>query len=156
MKVPGIGPAKAITISAALELGRRRSLAKMGSIPRIGDSVSAFEILKPLLCDLEHEEFYILYLNNSNQVISTQQLSKGGITSTVVDIRLILRKALEVGAVALIIAHNHPSGNLKPSTADKSLTKKLVAAANLMDLKVLDHLILTYNDYFSFADAELI
>lgn len=156
MNIEGIGPAKAVTITAALELGRRVGTADRTKMPKVEDSAGAYSILKPLIAELEHEEFYLLYLNNSHRVICTQQLSKGGITSTIVDIRLILKKALELGAIALIIAHNHPSGNLKPSAADKALTKKLVDAAKLMDLKVLDHLILTYNDYFSFADAELI
>lgn len=154
--IKGIGPAKAITITAALELGQRRNEIKTASATRISDSSSAYQLLKFHLSGLQHEEFWIVYLNNAHVVLSTEQLSKGGITGTLVDIRLILKRALELGAVALILAHNHPSGNKKPSPADKKLTRKLTEATRLMDFKVLDHLILTYNDYFSFADAQLL
>jgi DNA repair protein RadC len=108
--------------------------------------------MQPIIGELYHEEFWIIYLNNSNKVIEQLQLSKGGITGTLVDVRLTLRKALEVGATSIILAHNHPSGTLKPSEADKQLTQKLKTAAQSLDIKVLDHLIVTEKSYFSFAD----
>ncbi|MBQ0786303.1 MAG: JAB domain-containing protein, partial [Oceanihabitans sp.] len=110
----------------------------------------------PIIGELPHEEFWIVYLNNSNKVIQKNQLSKGGITGTLVDVRLALKTALEVGATGIILAHNHPSGTLKPSEADKQLTKKLKIAAESLDIKVLDHLIITENAYFSFADESLL
>ena len=112
--------------------------------------------MQPIIGELPHEEFWILYLNNSNKVIQKNQLSKGGITGTLVDVRLALKTAIEVGAVGLILAHNHPSGSLKPSEADKQITKKLKLAADSLDIKVIDHLIITEKAYFSFADEGLI
>ena len=106
--------------------------------------------------ELQQEEFWINYLNNSKKVIKKSQLSKGGITGTLVDVRLVLKNALEVGATGLILAHNHPSGNLKPSEADKQLTNKLKAAAESLDIKVLDHIIVTEKAYFSFADETIL
>lgn len=152
MAFRGIGEAKAISIIAALELGRRRRLEEASQTDTINSSKSVFEIMQPILGELPHEEFWILYLNNSNAIIQKQQLSKGGITGTLVDVRLVLKKALEVGATALILVHNHPSGTLKPSTSDKQLTKKLKTASASIDIKVLDHLIITEKAYFSFAD----
>tara|TARA_R110000765_G_scaffold404242_1_gene500446 strand:- start:639 stop:1337 length:699 start_codon:yes stop_codon:yes gene_type:complete len=156
MKFKGIGEAKAVTIAAALEIGRRRRSEDALERDKISGSSSVFEILQPLLGELPHEEFWIMYLNNSNKVIQKNQLSKGGITGTLVDVRLVLKKALELGATSLILAHNHPSGALKPSQADKALTKKLSLASQSLDIKVLDHLIVTENAYFSFADEGLI
>lgn len=152
MQFKGIGEAKAITIAAALELGRRRRSEDALERRRLLSSRSAYELMQPIIGELPHEEFWIIYLNNSNKVIQKQQLSKGGITGTLVDIRLVLKTALEVGAVGLILAHNHPSGGLNPSTSDKKLTKKLQTAASSLDIKVLDHLIITEKAYFSFAD----
>lgn len=156
MEFKGIGEAKAITIAAALELGRRRKLEESTKPQKIESSRSVFDIMQPIMGELPHEEFWILYLNNSNKVIQKRQLSKGGITGTMVDVRLVLKTALEVGAVALILVHNHPSGTLKPSTADKAITSKLKTAAEAMDIKVLDHLIITETAYFSFADEHLL
>ena len=156
MKFKGIGEAKAVTIAAALEIGRRRRSEDALERDKISGSSSVFEILQPILGELPHEEFWIMYLNNSNKVIQKNQLSKGGITGTLVDVRLVLKKALELGATSLILAHNHPSGTLKPSQADKALTKKLSLASQSLDIKVLDHLIVTENAYFSFADEGLI
>lgn len=156
MDFKGIGEAKAITIAAALELGRRRRLEDALHQDKISSSRSVFDIMQPVLGELPHEEFWILYLNNSNKVIQKNQLSKGGITGTLVDVRLVLKNALEVGATALILCHNHPSGTLKPSEADKAVTSKLKSAAKSLDIKVLDHLIITEKAYFSFADEELI
>ena len=155
MAFKGIGEAKAIAITAALELGRRRRLEEVVQHDKISSSRSVFNIMQPLLGELPHEEFWILYLNNSNKVIHKNQLSKGGITGTLVDVRLVLKNALEVGATALILVHNHPSGTLKPSVSDKAITKKLKRAADNLDIKVLDHLIITEKAYFSFADENL-
>ncbi|SHH27303.1 RadC family protein [Winogradskyella jejuensis] len=151
----GIGEAKAITIAAALELGRRRKLEEALKQEKITSSRDVYDIMQPIIGELPHEEFWILYLNNSNKVLQKQQLSKGGITGTMVDVRLVLKHALEVGAVALVLCHNHPSGTLKPSEADRLITKKLSAAALSLDIKVLDHLIITETAYFSFADKEM-
>ena len=156
MTFKGIGEAKAITIAAALELGRRRRVEDTLQLDKITSSRSVFDIMQPILGDLPHEEFWILYLNNSNKVIQKNQLSKGGITGTLVDVRLVLKNALEVGATALILCHNHPSGTLKPSQADKDITQKLKSAAQSLDIKVLDHLIVTEKAYFSFADEEIL
>lgn len=152
----GIGEAKAITIAAALELGRRRRGNDALEKNKISSSASVFELMQPVIGELPHEEFWIIYLNNSNKVIQKNQLSKGGITGTLVDVRLVLKTALEVGAVALILVHNHPSGTLKPSEADKNLTQKLKLASQSLDIKVLDHLIITESSYFSFADESLL
>ena len=148
----GIGPAKAVSIVAAMELGRRRRTEEALEKKKITSSASVFELMQPIIGELYHEEFWIIYLNNSNKVIEQLQLSKGGITGTLVDVRITLRKALEVGATSIILAHNHPSGTLRPSEADKQLTQKLKTAAQSLDIKVLDHLIVTEKSYFSFAD----
>lgn len=152
MDFKGIGEAKAITIAAALELGRRRRGEEALQKKKITSSTDVFELLQPIIGELEHEEFWIVYLNNSNKVIQKNQLSKGGMTGTLVDVRLVMKNALEVGATGLILAHNHPSGTLKPSEADKEITQKLKLAAQSLDIKVLDHLIVTEKAYFSFAD----
>lgn len=156
MQFKGIGEAKAVTIAAALELGRRRSGEEGLKQKKISSSQSVFDLLQPIIGELPHEEFWIIYLNNSNKVLQTTQLSKGGITGTLVDIRLVFKNALQLGAVAVILGHNHPSGTLKPSTADKALTQKLKTAGESLDIKVLDHLIVTENSYFSFADENLL
>ena len=156
MEFKGIGEAKAITIAAALELGRRRRGEEALEKKKITSSNSVFELMQPIIGELPHEEFWIVYLNNSNKVIQKNQLSKGGITGTLVDIRLALKTALEVGATGIILAHNHPSGTLKPSEADKQLTAKLSTAAKSLDIKVLDHLIITEKAYFSFADENIL
>ena len=152
----GIGNAKAITIIAALELGRRRRAEEAIEQGKITSSHAVFEFLQPIVGELPHEEFWVLYLNNANKILDCQQLSKGGITGTVVDIRLTMKTALQLGAVGLILAHNHPSGTLKPSAADLALTKKCKIAAESLDIKVLDHLIITEKKYFSFADEQLL
>jgi DNA repair protein RadC len=156
MGFKGIGEAKAISIAAAMELGRRRRDEAGVDLKRITSSRAVFEIMQPIIGELPHEEFWIVYLNNSNKVIHTAQLSKGGITGTLVDVRLVLKRALELSAVALILAHNHPSGTLRPSAADKQITRKLQNAAEALDIKVLDHLIITQKDYFSFADEKIL
>lgn len=152
MQFKGIGEAKAITIIAALELGRRRRAEDTVELSKIISSKNAFEIMQPIIGELSHEEFWVLFLNNSNKVISKSQLSKGGIAGTVVDIRLVFKLALENGATGLILCHNHPSGNLKPSDADKQITKKIKTAGEILDVKILDHLIITETKYYSFVD----
>ncbi|WP_026714660.1 RadC family protein [Flavobacterium daejeonense] len=152
MQFKGIGEAKAISIMASMELGRRRRAEEAQELDKITSSKSVFEIMQPIIGELPHEEFWILYLNNSNKVISKAQMSVGGITGTLVDVRLVFKMAFEKGATALILCHNHPSGTLIPSDADKQLTKKLKIAGDSLDIKVLDHLIVTERNYFSFAD----
>jgi len=152
----GVGEAKAINILAALELARRCRLEEALKISKITSSKAVFEIMQPIIGELKHEEFWIIYLNNSNKVIHKKQLSKGGITGTLVDTRLIFNKAIEILATGIILCHNHPSGTLKPSKADQDLTIKVKMAGQTLDIKVLDHLIITEKDYFSFADQNLI
>ena len=156
MEFKGIGEAKSITIAAALELGRRRRGEEALEKNKITSSRSVFEFMQPIIGELQHEEFWIIYLNNSNKVIQKNQLSKGGITGTLVDVRLVLKNALEVGATGLILVHNHPSGTLKPSEADKQITNKLKRAAQSLDIRVLDHLIITEKAHFSFADETIL
>ena len=148
----GIGEAKAISIIAALELGRRRRSEDALELKKVTSSKVIFEIMQPIIGELPHEEFWIIYLNNSNKIISKSQLSKGGITGTLVDVRIVFKTALEMGATALILCHNHPSGTLVPSDADKQITRKLKLAGESLEIKVLDHLIVTEASYFSFAD----
>lgn len=152
MKFKGIGEAKAISIIAAMELGRRRRTEDVVDLTKITSSQTIFQIMQPIIGELPHEEFWIIYLNNSNKVISKSQLSKGGITGTLVDTRLVFKVALEMGATSLILCHNHPSGTIVPSDADKLITKKLKLAGDSLDVKVLDHLIITETKYYSFAD----
>ncbi len=152
MKFKGIGEAKAITIAAALELGRRRQLTNIKDHPKITCSRDSYNAIAPLLMDLPHEEFWILLLNQANKVIDRKQVSLGGTTGTVVDAKVIFRKAIEGQAVYLILAHNHPSGNIQPSIQDINLTKKLVEAGNILSIKILDHLIIGEKSYYSFAD----
>ena len=155
-KFKGIGEAKAITIVAAMELGRRRRGEEAVRRKQITSADAVFEVMQPIIGDLGHEEFWILYLNNSNKILQKLQLSKGGMTGTLVDVRLAFKNALEVGATSVILAHNHPSGTLKPSEADKQLTRKLKLAGESLDIKVLDHLIVTQKSYFSFANEGIL
>jgi DNA repair protein RadC len=151
-KVRGIGPARAVTIAAALELGRRRKLSEIPDHPQIKCSRDVFDIIGPMLSDLSHEEFWIVFLNRSNKVINTMKLSQGGVSGTVTDVRIILKKAIEILASGIIVCHNHPSGNLNPSEADNKITLKIKEAGQLMDIQLLDHLIICDGDYYSFAD----
>jgi DNA repair protein RadC len=152
MEFKGIGEAKAISIAAAMELGRRRREEETVELKKITSSKAVFEIMQPIIGELPHEEFWVLYLNNSNKVIYKAQLSKGGITGTVVDVRLIFKTALEQNATSIILSHNHPSGKLQASDADLQITKKLKTAGEQLDIKVLDHIIVTENGYLSFQD----
>lgn len=150
-KINGIGLAKAITIMAAIELGSRRKLSEALK-QKVLSSKNANEILHPILADKQYEEFWVLILNRANVLISFRQISDGGITGTVVDIRRIFKLALEFSGTSIILAHNHPSGNLYPSEADKLLTRKIKEAGEVMDIPVRDHLIISSDGYYSFAD----
>lgn len=156
MEFKGIGEAKAVTITAAMELGRRRRAEEALVTTKLSTSRLVYEYFLPILGELSHEEFWIVLLDNSNRVIRNVQLSKGGITATYVDSRLIFKEAILHGAVGIILAHNHPSGTLKPSQADINLTKKIKAVADHLDIKILDHIIVTEKAYFSFADESLL
>ncbi len=155
-KLHGIGPARAVTIAAALELGRRRKLADAQDTIQIKASKDVADIFQPLLADLSHEEFWILYLNRSNKVITRMKLSQGGVSGTVTDVRIVMKKAVELLASGIILCHNHPSGNLNPSEADSKITQKIKEAGSFMDIQLLDHLIISDKDYYSFADNGLI
>lgn len=153
--VKGIGPAKAITLAAALELGRRRQIGEALERPIFKSSAETAEVVVPLLRDRDTEAFLVLFLNQAQRLVRHEILSTGGITGTVADIRVILQAALLAGCPRIIIAHNHPSGNLTPSEADKKLTQQLKTAASYMDITLLDHLIVAGNRYLSFADEGL-
>jgi DNA repair protein RadC len=152
MKFKGVGDAKAISIAAALELGRRRKESEILKKSKIGSSADAYEAICPYLMDLQHEQFWVLLLNRANEIIRPQQISIGGVSGTVADPKMIFKAAIEHLASAIILVHNHPSGNLTPSQADKDLTKKMKEAGRTLDIPVLDHLIFSDNNYFSFAD----
>jgi DNA repair protein RadC len=152
----GIGTARAVTIAAALELGRRRKLSEVPEVPQIKCSKDVADIFQPLLGDLPHEEFWILFLNRSNKVMSRMKLSQGGVSGTVTDVRMVMKRAVECLASGIIVCHNHPSGNLNPSDSDSKITQKIKDAGNLLDIQLLDHLIITDRDYYSFADNGLL
>lgn len=154
-KIEGVTTAKAIRISAIFEIGRRRRSTPATIRPKVRCSQDAWKILEPLLSDLQHEEFWVLLLNRSNQIIDQKRISQGGISGTVTDVRLILNAAVERLASGIILSHNHPSGNLSPSDADLKITKKIKDAAAFLDLSVLDHLILSEQGYLSMADDNL-
>jgi DNA repair protein RadC len=152
LQFKGIGEAKAVTILAALELGRRRKGEETFEVKKITSSKAIFEIMQPLLGDLPHEEFWVIYLNNASKILTKKQISKGGLTQTMVDIRLIFKEALEQNATAIILVHNHPSGNINPSEEDFIITKKIKSAGDQLQIKTLDHLIITQKSYYSFVD----
>jgi DNA repair protein RadC len=152
----GIGEAKAISIIAALELGRRRKDSGIEKKAAIKSSNDAYNVISDVLSDLPHEEFWVIYLNKKNEVVKKENISKGGIDSTIADTKIIFKHAIEQLASAIILCHNHPSGNLKPSNADIKLTKKLKETGIMLDTPVLDHLIIGEKDYFSFADEGII
>lgn len=156
MDFKGIGEAKAISIITALELGKRRQLEVALEKPKITSSKDVFNLMQPVIGDLQHEEFWVLYLNNSNKVLAKMQASKGGLTATIVDVRLLFKRALELATVGILVCHNHPSGKLQPSVADKQLTQKIKLAGETLDIKLLDHLIITEKAYFSFADEGIL
>lgn len=152
----GVGPAKAVVISAAFELGRRRREREANERIKITSSKVAYELLQQHLDDLPHEEFWILLLNRANHVLREVSLSKGGISGTVVDVRLICKAAIEQQASGIIMAHNHPSGQVQPSEQDKQITKKLKEALALLDITLLDHIIVGDQLYFSFSDEGML
>lgn len=152
----GMGETKALTIMAAMELGRRRQLSDIKERPQVRSSKDAYQAIAPILADLPHEEFWILLLNRSNRIISRDRVSMGGVSGTVVDARLVFKKALEVLASSVILCHNHPSGNLSPSQADLNLTRKLKKAGEVMDAAVIDHLIIADGGFYSFADEGIL
>jgi DNA repair protein RadC len=151
-EIKGIGKAKAISVLAALELGKRRKLEDVLQKQKITGSKDVYEFFYPLLVDLPYEEFWVLILNRSNSIIDKYKISQGGIAGTVIDVRLILKRAINKLASSIILCHNHPSGNLSPSEADIKITKKLNEASQLVDIKVLDHIIIGGNSYYSFLD----
>lgn len=156
MKFNGIGEAKAISIAAALELGRRRKESTEEKKIKIDSSKNAYEAISDVLSDLPHEEFWVLYLNRKNEIIKRENISKGGVTGTVADGKIIFKNAVNLLASSVILCHNHPSGNLSPSQADIQLTKKMKEIGVIMDTPVIDHIIVGNNNYFSFADENLL
>ena len=155
-KLKGIGEAKAITIMAALELGRRRKHEEALERKNISSSKDAFDFFHPLLADLPHEEFWILYLNRANAVIEHTCVSMGGVSGTFIDIKIILRRAIELLASSIVLCHNHPSGNKMASNQDIDITRKIKLAATSIDISVLDHIIIADNLYLSFADEGML
>lgn len=156
IKFKGIGEAKAISISAALEIGRRKSSQEVPERSKIDNSKDAFKFFHPLLADLQTEEFWVLFLNQNNRILGKAQLSTGGINFSLVDLRVLFKLALDSFCSAIMIAHNHPSGNLKPSQADIKITKEISDAGKTLNIQLLDHLIITQKTYYSFADENMI
>ncbi|MGA9212674.1 RadC family protein [Kaistella sp.] len=156
MKFKGIGEAKAISIAVSLEIGRRRAAQEVPEKTQISSSKESYNILLPYLSDLHTEEFWAIYLNQNNRVLGKSKLSSGGINQSVVDVRILFKTALEHLATGLIIAHNHPSGNLKPSSEDIRITKQITDAGKILNIQLLDHLIISQNAYLSFADENLL
>ncbi len=156
VKIDGIGEAKAISIVAAIELGGRRQIAEVKQKKSIGHSKDIYDLFKPKLADLMHEEFWILLLNQGLKIIGERQVSEGGLTSTAVDARKIFRLAIDEGAASIALAHNHPSGSLKPSNEDILLTNRIKEAGKLLDVKVIDHVIVAETGFYSFADEGML
>jgi DNA repair protein RadC len=152
VSLKGVGTVKAVRLAAAMELSRRIPLDPSITRCALTSSQDVYQLLKPKLAHLPHEEFWVLYLNNAHKLLYMHRLSQGGITATYVDIRLLLKEALQRHAVAIVVAHNHPSGQLQPSLQDRELTEKIKKAAELIDIKLLDHLVITHQEYLSFAD----
>jgi len=148
----GIGEAKAISIVAAMELGKRRKISEIIEKKKITSSNDVYEIFNSILGDLPYEEFWVVFLNRSNSIIDKQKISQGGVSGTIIDVRLIMKHAIEKLASGIILCHNHPSGNLNPSKSDIDITKKLSDAGKIMEISVLDHVIVTDGHYYSFAD----
>ncbi|CAL2075226.1 DNA repair protein RadC [Tenacibaculum sp. 190524A05c] len=152
----GVGEAKAIAIITALELGKRQFFEDTVIQSKISSSKNVFDLMQPKLADLPHEEFWVVYLDNANKVIDKQQISKGGLTSTLVDVRLIYKRAIELAAIGIIICHNHPSGKVDPSHSDIELTQQIKEAGITLNIKLLDHIIIGKKKYFSFADEGIL
>ncbi len=151
-KHKGVGDAKAVSIIAAMELGRRRGSSEVSEKKKITCSKDIFLLFHPILCDLPHEEFWLLFLNRSNKIIEMQRLSSGGLSDTSVDVRVIMKMAVERLASGLVLCHNHPSGNVHPSMQDKQVTRKVKESGALLDIALIDHVIVSDNQYYSFAD----
>jgi DNA repair protein RadC len=156
LKIRGVGPAKAISVMAAMELGRRRAGMHSAVKVPVKSSETVYNLFHPILGDLDHEEFWLLMLNRANKVLGRFKVSQGGLSGTVIDTRIILKKALDNLASSIIVCHNHPSGNNQPSDADVKITEKLKKAAEMLEIKLLDHVIIADKSYFSFADEGLI
>lgn len=152
----GVGEAKAITILAAMEIGRRRQIEKAIERPMITGSASVAEVFQPMLADLTHEEFWILLLNRNHRILSSERVSQGGVSGTVVDAKLIFKAALDRLASSIVLCHNHPSGNIEPSPQDISISKKCKAAGEVLGVEVLDHIIIGGDSYYSFSDNLLV
>ncbi|WP_447950885.1 RadC family protein [Chryseobacterium koreense] len=155
-KFKGIGPVKAIEILTAVEIGRRRAVQEVPEKMPISNSEDTFRILQPFLGDLQTEEFWAIFLNQSNKVLLKSRLTSGGINQSVVDVRILFKTALENFATGIIVAHNHPSGNLKPSQNDLNITKQISQAGKILNIQLIDHLIITQNSWFSFAEEGLV
>ncbi len=155
-KIKGIGYAKAVRLVAALELGRRRNVEPVMNRKKIANSKDVADIFIPLLQDLPHEEFWVLFLNRANMLVDHSRMSQGGITGTVTDVRMIFKSALDKMATQIILCHNHPSGNIQPSKEDIAFTQKIHEAGKYIDIQLLDHIIVSKNNYYSFADNNLI
>ncbi|WP_126650480.1 RadC family protein [Chryseobacterium aureum] len=156
MKFKGIGETKAISIISALEIGRRRAVQEIPEKTMIGNSNDAYEVLRNQLSDLRTEEFWTIFLNNNNKVIHVSRLTHGGISQSIVDVRVLYKTALDHFATGIIIAHNHPSGSLAPSREDIGITQKIKEAGNTLSIQLLDHIIITQDSYFSFSDSGLL
>ena len=156
MKFKGVGEAKAISIAAALEIGHRRAAQEVPEKIQIRESKDIYKVLQPYLSDLQTEEFWAVFLNQNNRIVGKARLSAGGINQSVVDVRILFKTALEHLSTAIAIAHNHPSGNLKPSQEDLRITKQIAAAGKILNIQLLDHLIISQNAYFSFADENIL
>ncbi|MGZ5284712.1 MAG: RadC family protein [Kaistella sp.] len=156
MKFKGVGEAKAISIATALEIGRRRAAQEVPDKIQISESKDIYKVLQPYLSDLRTEEFWAVFLNQNNRILGKSKLSSGGINQSVVDVRILFKTALEHFATGIAIAHNHPSGNLKPSHDDLKITKQIAEAGKILNIQLLDHLIISQNSYFSFADENLL
>lgn len=155
LKTNGIGKAKAVTIMAALELGRRRQGIDRDQI-EIKSSIDAFNVMQPIVGDLPHEEFWVLFLNTGNRLIDKACVGRGGINATTVDVRIVMKMAVEKLAASLLLVHNHPSGSLTPSGEDKKLTNRIIEAGKLLDVRVLDHVVIADKKFFSFADQAML
>ena len=156
MKFKGVGEAKAISIAAALEIGHRRAAQEVPEKIQIRESKDIYKVLQPYLSDLQTEEFWAVFLNQNNRIVGKARLSAGGINQSIVDVRILFKTALEHLSTAIAIAHNHPSGNLKPSQEDLRITKQIADAGKILNIQLLDHLIISQNAYFSFADENLL
>ncbi|ACU07847.1 DNA repair protein RadC [Flavobacteriaceae bacterium 3519-10] len=156
MKFKGVGEAKAISIAVALEIGHRRAAQEIPDRVQITCSRDTYNVLSPYLSDLNTEEFWAIYLNQNNRVIGKSRLSSGGINQSVVDVRILFKSALDHLSTAIVIAHNHPSGNLKPSAEDLKITRQITDAGKILNIQLLDHLIISQNSYFSFADENVL